>query len=565
MKAKTAWGILFVALLARSIPIQAQTRSQIKEQSLEAGRDEVAAIAPMADRIVAREQQITKELRKYSPRAETYLQQFRIDRELGPVVSGDRYFIGRLKFGKKPYEATFRPETGFIGPLLHSLHNKMLPIYGVRFDLSSPGILIDQNFDRSHYIFSFVRREFLGDVRCLVFDITPRPRHRGGRFNGRIWVEDQDYTIVRFNGTHIPTSRMGFEAHEDSWRQNLQPGLWLPVYVYSEESDLKVGRHAVRIRAQTWLWGYKLTSPEKQEELTKVLVEAPEPVREADAAHDLSPLESQRQWEKEAEDNMLERLEKAGLLSPTGAVDNVLSTVANNLVVTNNLNYLSDLRCRVMLTSPLESFTVGHTLVLSRGLIDVLPDEASLAMVLAHEIGHIAAGGQMNTKYAFNDTLSMRDEDLLNALMLRSDTRTEEGADKKGAELLKNSPYKDKLGNAGLFLKALSDEAKDAPSLLGAQLGNRLVAGKHLMRMAELMNVAPELQPQRLDQIAALPLGSRVKLDAWSGQTDLIKSKPVAIVAAREKMPFQVTHLYPYLTRKETTAQNVQSRPDVPR
>jgi hypothetical protein len=357
---------------------------------------------------------------------------------------------------------------------------------------------------------------------------------------------------------------MKVEAHEDSWRQNLQPGLWLPVYIYSEESDLKVGRHAVRIRAQTWLWGYKLTSPEKQEELTKVLVDAPEPVRDAEAAHDLSPLESQRQWEKEAEDNMLERLEKAGLLSPAGAVDNVLSTVANNLVVTNNLNYLSDLRCRVMLTSPLESFTVGHTLVLSRGLIDVLPDEASLAMVLAHEIGHIAAGGQMNTKYAFNDTLSMRDEDLLNALMLRSDTRTEEGADKKGAELLKNSPYKDKLGNAGLFLKALSDEAKDAPSLLGAQLGNRLVAGKHLMRMAELMNVAPALQPQRLDQIAALPLGSRVKLDAWSGQTDLIKSKPVAIVAAREKMPFQVTHLYPYLTRKETTAQNIQSRSDAP-
>ena len=121
-------------------------------------------------------------------------------------------------------------------------------------------------------------------------------------------------------------------------------------------------------------------------------------------------------------------------------------------------------------------------------------------------------------------------------------------------ELLKNSPYKDKLANAGLFLKSLSDEAKEAQSLLGAQLGNKLVAGKHLMRMDELMNIAPELQPKRLDQIAALPLGSRVKVDAWTGQTDLIKSRPVALVAAREKMPFQVTHLYPYLTRKETAA-----------
>jgi hypothetical protein len=196
-------------------------------------------------------------------------------------------------------------------------------------------------------------------------------------------------------------------------------------------------------------------------------------------------------------------------------------------------------------------------------LIDVLPDEASLAMTLAHEIGHIAAGGQMNTKYAFNDTLSMRDEDLLNALILRSDAKTEEAADQKGAELLKNSPYKDKLGNAGLFLKALFDEAKDAPSLLGAQLGNKLVSGKHLMRMAELMKIAPELRPKWLDQIAALPLGSRVKVDAWSGQTDLIKSKPVALVAAREKMPFQVTHLYPYLTRKDMIAKNLIGRTEV--
>jgi len=29
---------------------------------------------------------------------------------------------------------------------------------------------------------------------------------------------------------------------------------------------------------------------------------------------------------------------------------------------------------------------MGHTIVVSRGLIDVLPDEASLASILAHEL-----------------------------------------------------------------------------------------------------------------------------------------------------------------------------------
>jgi hypothetical protein len=346
--------------------------------------------------------------------------------------------------------------------------------------------------------------------------------------------------------------KVRFEAHEDSWRQNLQPGLWLPVYVYSEESDFNLGRHPVRLRGQTWLWGYKLSGSQKQDELTKVLVDAPDPVRDADASHDLSPLESQRRWEKEAEDNVLERLERAGLLAPAGAADSVLATVANNLVVTNNLNSFPDLRCRVLLTSPLESFTVGHTIVLSRGLVDILPDEASLATILAHEIGHILAGAQTNTKYAFNDVLSVNDEDVLSAVRLRSDGRGEDAADKKGIELLKNSPYKDKLANAGLFLKALSADANNVPNLLGAQLGNNLLQGKHLMRMADLMASAPELKPQKLDQIAALPLGSRIKVDAWAGEVELMKSKPVALVAAREKMPFQITHFFPYLTRADT-------------
>ncbi len=71
---------------------------------------------------------------------------------------------------------------------------------------------------------------------------------------------------------------------------------------------------------------------------------------------------------------------------PWASVDKILQTVVNNLIVTNNLEIIPDVRCRVLLTSPLESFTVGHTIVVSRGLLDVLPDEASLAMTLAHEL-----------------------------------------------------------------------------------------------------------------------------------------------------------------------------------
>ncbi len=123
-----------------------------------------------------------------------------------------------------------------------------------------------------------------------------------------------------------------------------------------------------------------------------------------------------------------------------------------------------------------------------------------------------------------------------------------EAADKKAIELLNNSPYKDKLGNAGLFLKAVQARAPQLKNLIRAHLGDSLLNG-NATRMSSLMTASPNFDPTKADQIAALPLGGRVKVDPWSDQLELIKTKPVAITAAAEKMPFEVTPFFPFLTR----------------
>src|SRR5205085_6673591 len=155
-----------------------------------------------------------------------------------------------------------------------------------------------------------------------------------------------------------------------------------------------------------------------------------------------------------------------------GDVDKVLNTVVNNLLLTNNLDAGGDVHCRVLLTSPLESFTIGHTIVISRGLLDVLPDEASLAMILSHELAHIVLGHRLDTKLAFNDRMFFPDEKSYQNLAFRHSGAEEEAADNKAVEMLKNSPYKDKLGNAGLFLKSLQQHAPDLQNLLHSHLGN---------------------------------------------------------------------------------------------
>jgi hypothetical protein len=507
------------------------------------------------DRVVQREHLFLAQMRHMHPMVETYLQNLRPDKNDGGgnfVAVGDQYYLGRLDMSDGPDDVSFIGQPGFGRRLVH----KLTGVYSLHFLPMgfAQMVILDTDFQKKYYNFTFVRREFLGEVRCLVIDVQPKEGQKIARFMGRIWVEDQDYNIVRFNGTYSPQPRnANFFFHFDSWRLNMRTGTWLPAYIYSEESNLKTGlTKTLHFKAQTRLWGYDLKGLGKNEEFTQILIDSPQSVKDqSDAAADANPVVAERMWEKQAEDNVVERLQKIGLLAPPGDVDKLLSTVVNNLLITNNIDLQGDFRCRVLLTSPLESFTIGHTIVVSRGLLDVLPDEASLAMVLSHELAHIVLGHRLDTKLAFNDKMFFPDEDSFQRLDLKRSTADEEAADTKAMELLKNSPYKDKLGNAGLFLKALQAKAPDLPNLIRPHLGNSLAQGKS-MRMSPLLESAPALDEKKLDQIAALPLGGRIKVDPWSDQVELSKAKPVSLVSAREKMEFEITPFFPYLMRQST-------------
>jgi len=406
------------------------------------------------------------------------------------------------------------------------------------------------DFDRSHYDFRYVRREFLGDVRCLVFDVTPKKDSGKGRFLGRIWVEDQEFNVVRLNGTYAPRPRNAQFFHMDSWRLNLIPGYWVPAYIYSEEGDFASGsKDKMAFKAQTRIWGYDLKKSGKEDELTQVLVDST--VKdESPTAQDASPLQAQREWQQQAEDNVIERLQNAGMLAPQGEVDKILMTVVNNLQVTNNIDLPRPIRTRVMLTSPLETFSVGNTIVVSRGLVDVLPDEASLAMVLSRELAHIVLGHNLGSKYAFYDRMLFSDESTYQNLGFRHPPEEETEADQKALDLLKNSPYAQKLNTPGLFLRELAARGPALAALLTPHLGTGFTNHKGgVDRMSALMNSAPALDPNQLDQIAALPLGGRVKLNPWDDHAELIKTTPVAITSARRKMPLEVAPFFPRLTR----------------
>jgi Peptidase family M48 len=506
--------------------------------------DQPKTMEEVLDRVIKTENQLNEDIRKYSPLVETYIQNLKPDAAMGFVPAGDKYFLGKADFAKgvnlvslSDTETKGKKIFSGIGNFF-SFAMQYLP------DGFLQMIFIDTNgFDKQHYKFDYVKREFLGEVRCLVFDVTPLPKSGKGRFLGRIWVEDQDFHVVRFNGGYGGGGHSTWYFHFDSWRTNVQPGLWLPSFVYSEEKELHYAlTKKLDFRAQTRLWGYNIGHNAQEQELSKILVETAVQ-DETKTSNDLSPVLAQRSWDREAEDNVADRLQRIGLMSPKGEVDKVLETVINNLEVTNSLDIQPDVRARVMMTTTLESYTLGHTIVLSRGLIDVLPDEASLATIIAHELSHVVLGHRMDSNFAFFDQLLIDDKDSFRHFGFARTPEEEKAANEKAIQLLNNSPYKNQLSTAGVFLNALEVRQKEIPNLISAHLGNRVPA---VAEVKANNTIDPKQNPQ---QIAALPIGGRVKLDPWFDRLDLLKSKPVGGMAEREKMPFEITPFMPYLTR----------------
>jgi hypothetical protein len=519
-----------------------------------ASAQQTMSVNEVVDKIVSQEQVEVQLLRQYSPLVETYIQNVRADKELGAVPDGDKYFLGRAELGKgvglEVLELDASVKHKVFGGLASFFSTEFVPRGFLQM------IYLDMNgFDRAHYKIEYVRREFLGEVRCLVFDVDPLPKSGKGRFVGRIWVEDQDYHIVRFNGVYSGASVTSYYFNFDSWRTNAGKNQWLPAFIYIEEGGVR-GTKAKRprfkaFRAQTRLWGYDLGNVREEQELSKVLVEGPTPVNDhSEAANDYSPYQAVRAWDRQAEDNVSERLERQGLMAPHGEVDKVLESVVNNLEVTNNLDIQPEVRCRVLMTSTLESFAIGHTIVMSRGLIDVLPDEASLAAILAHELGHVVLGHRMDTQFAFFNQVRFEEKETFRHFDFARTPEEEEAAKRKGSELLSNSPYKDQSGAAQLFLQALKNRSKEIPNLISPHLGDRVSTSWTIVAAGSSAQSSGADAKPAANVIAALPLGGRIKVDPWNDQLRMLKSKPVGTVAESEKVPFEVTPFVIYLTRQ---------------
>jgi hypothetical protein len=541
-----------------------------KEPKYEQAHQLTPEQAALVDRAVAREKVLIKNIQLRTPLVETYIQNTRPDTKLYMVPTEDEYMLSRVDFSKtfgdKTYEPRVADHHGFFKNSFAAITGLTKALHlDTRFTYNPVGFtemmfLDPSGFDQQHYVFSYVRREFLGSVRTWVYDVHPKVSGMG-RFYGRVWIEDEEGNIVRFNGTYTgpgsaDDSRYYF--HFDSWRLNVQPGVWLPVAVYVEETERSEGDKAVGLKAQTHFWGYSLKLPTRDSE--NVSVQVDNAVDKSDDSQDVTPLQASRAWISQAENNVIDRLVEAGLVapaSPGGFEQQILDQIVTNLEVPSNLVFTDPVHCRVLLTTTLETTTVGNTILISKGLLDTLPDEVSIASIISMELAHIALGHHIDTRYAFNDRLMFPDTATFQRInMYHSDIDNVEAAKKAMEYLQASTLYRDKLPNAALYYTQLVDREKALKSLNTPKLGDSLLKADGTPWMGDLAKMSPKLNWDDLNQSAALPLGSLLKTDPWDDKVHMLNAKRYAPINAREKMPLEVTPISYRLQRYDLAQAN---------
>ena len=579
----TIAGLSLALLLATALPGHAAGGIFGKKKDVAQGKKLTPAQSALIDKAVGREKEIIKVVKERAPLVETYIQNMRTDPVMRQVPESDQHFLGRVEFGKVIGDNEFKegPKAGekskggffkgsfsFLSGLGGSLHLQYQADGFVRM------VLIDSTggFDRQHYNFYFVRNDFLGTIPTAVFDVQP-VKNEAGRFYGRIWVETGNGNIVRYNGD-LAGSEENYKEffHFDSWRTNVQPDLWLPTSVYVEESDPKSQTSTLKFKAINHVWGYVLKVPTGTAE--NASIEIPNAVDNSNEATDLSPLAAQREFRKQAEDNVVERLFQAGLLDAPSEFDKTLEALANNILAYNNIAVTSPIHVRTLLTEPLESLSVGNTIILSKSLIDttavVTADGAqqmgNLNTLLAFQIAHILSGHQLDTKYAFNDRLLFPDNSAFKRIPMHHTAADNAEAAKKTLELLNAKELADSGKYFGLYLQQLQERLKSLRALNEPMIGDGLIKSDtdQSFWLAALVPKAEKLDIKNLKQQGAVPLSSFLRFDPWTDQLITMHTAFEPILSASDKMPFEVTPVYIKLAyyKAPTEAQPAPPAPD---
>src|SRR5580658_314233 len=90
------------------------------------------------------------------------------------------------------------------------------------------------------YDVKYAGQQQLDEINAYVFDVAPKKIEKNQRyFQGRIWVDDRDFEIVKTYGKAVPDIRKGDNENVfprfETYRENIEGTFWFPTYTHSDD------------------------------------------------------------------------------------------------------------------------------------------------------------------------------------------------------------------------------------------------------------------------------------------------------------------------------------------
>jgi hypothetical protein len=199
------------------------------------------------DRIIntftAKESQFRKALNEYAFKRDAVLQSV----GMGGQITGEYHRVSYFTFddsGNRFEKISYFPMPSFGAVTQEDLDD----LGGIQPFALEPSKI-------SQYDFKYVGKEKIDELNLYVFDVSPKvmpdPKKTKERFfKGRVWVEDQDFQIVKTKGKGLPETKVNKFPTVETYREQIDGRYWFPTYSYADEELVFDSGDVLHIRMQ---------------------------------------------------------------------------------------------------------------------------------------------------------------------------------------------------------------------------------------------------------------------------------------------------------------------------
>lgn len=232
--------------LAVVLPVAAQ------EGALESTQPNGITPDEIIQRFASKETEFAKAREQY-----TYRQDVKVETLDGDTVDGQYHEVFDVLFdnkGKRMENVVFAPQSS-----LQKIYMSQEDMQDIRHML--PFVLTQEQLPEYNVLYVGQQQE--DELRCYVFDVAPKKIEEKKRyFQGRVWVDDHDFQIVKTYGKTVPDIRKKHGDEENlfpkftTWRQQVDGQYWFPVYTKADD-ELHFKMEDVHIREIVKYQDYK--------------------------------------------------------------------------------------------------------------------------------------------------------------------------------------------------------------------------------------------------------------------------------------------------------------------